>query len=232
VRGDNEPAPVSDHLAEADSVLGMRSPLLRAPGVSLMFRRGWLLLLLDAGERAGMTPFGMQDIHLLAFVADALAPVYDIPAVEGTLLRRNTGPYYPTLAWDIERLWALGLLHRASHGSAPMYTVTPRGSEVTTDMLTSPGFQAHRAFLHPLFLLISRMPRATWTKLAAADLTYSTADVDELLTYGDWASGNASVATAEAFSQVEPRRPTIAPWEKLGLYLTLLNRRLLEVKVA
>src|SRR6185437_3861561 len=50
------------------------------------------------------------EIHALAYLADCLAPVYGIPALDGILLRREAGPLFPDLQWDLDRLWAMGFL--------------------------------------------------------------------------------------------------------------------------
>lgn len=40
--------------------------------------RMWLLLVFDACERAGVAPLSVERLHRLVYLANALAPVYDL----------------------------------------------------------------------------------------------------------------------------------------------------------
>ena len=52
----------------------------------------------------------MTVIHALAYLSNALAPIWNLLPFDGKLLKRQRGPYYPALQWDLERLVAQGLV--------------------------------------------------------------------------------------------------------------------------
>lgn len=56
-----------------------------------------LVLLLDAAEKTGLTPLPILQLHTLAFLANILAPVWDFEPIDGKLLKRRGGPFYPRL---------------------------------------------------------------------------------------------------------------------------------------
>jgi hypothetical protein len=70
----------------------------------------WLLFLLDASERAGIAPLSVERLHRLVYLANALAPVYDLLVPDGYILKYRRGPFFPAVHWDIGRLVAQGLV--------------------------------------------------------------------------------------------------------------------------
>jgi len=78
--------------------------------VANLRRRVWLLLLLDGVERVGLVPLSKLRLHRLAYLANALSPVYDLPVPDGQLVKYKRGPYYPDLQWDVDRIAVQGLI--------------------------------------------------------------------------------------------------------------------------
>ncbi len=98
--------------------------------------RMWLLLLLDAAERAGVAPLSVRRLHRLVYLANAMAPVYDLLTPDGYILKYKRGPFFPAVQWDIDRLGAQGLARVANLRRAEDelgwwfdadYTLTRRG---------------------------------------------------------------------------------------------------------
>src|SRR5712671_607892 len=88
----------------------------------VLVARMWLLFLLDASERAGIAPLSVERLHRLVYLANALAPVYELLVPDGYILKYRRGPFFPLVHWDIGRLVAQGL-------------VTATGSRPTKDKL-------------------------------------------------------------------------------------------------
>ena len=72
-------------------------------------RRVRLVVLLDASREAGLDPLPTRRLHLIAYLANVLSPVWDMPSVDGTVLKRRGGPFYPDLQADLDRLVGLGV---------------------------------------------------------------------------------------------------------------------------
>lgn len=69
----------------------------------------WLLSLLEAADRIGIAPLSVERLHRLVYLANAMAPVYDLLTPDGYILKYKRGPFFPKVQWDIDRLSVQGL---------------------------------------------------------------------------------------------------------------------------
>ena len=76
---------------------------------SALRRRARLVILLDAAEAAGLVPMRILWLHAFAYLSNVLAPVWDLPVLEGALLKRQGGPFYPDLQRDLDCLVGIGV---------------------------------------------------------------------------------------------------------------------------
>ncbi len=72
--------------------------------------RAAVMLLLDAAERAAVTPLASPRLHAFAYLSDVLSPVWDLPAFDGKILKIDGGPHYPDLQEELDHLVVLGLV--------------------------------------------------------------------------------------------------------------------------
>jgi hypothetical protein len=86
----------------------MRRPVL-PPNLRDVERQMRLIGILDASRRSGMTPLGVRPLHAIAYFADALAPVWDLPVIDGQILKR-VSLYYPRLQTDLDGLVGRGVV--------------------------------------------------------------------------------------------------------------------------
>lgn len=63
-----------------------------------------VIAILNGSDEAGIGPLPAADLHLIAYFADALAPVWGLRIVEAQLLKRRSGPLSPTLQQDVDLL--------------------------------------------------------------------------------------------------------------------------------
>ena len=68
-----------------------------------------LLGLLDAAEKIGAVPLPLVPLHTVAYFTEALAPVWNLPILDGQILKR-TRPYYPSLQADLDSLVGTGVV--------------------------------------------------------------------------------------------------------------------------
>lgn len=71
--------------------------------------RMWLLSVLEAADRIGVAPLSVGRLHRLVYLANAMAPVYDLLTPDGYILKYKRGPFFPGVQWDIDRLSVQGL---------------------------------------------------------------------------------------------------------------------------
>ena len=68
-----------------------------------------ILAILDAADEIGVTRLPVDALHTIAYFADALAPVWGLPILDGQILKRQR-PYYPSVQLDLDHLVGLGIL--------------------------------------------------------------------------------------------------------------------------
>lgn len=73
-------------------------------------RRLRVIAILDACARAGITPTPSKTIHVLAYLTDALAPVWHLPIMDEQLLKLHDRPFFPALQQDIDALVGCGVI--------------------------------------------------------------------------------------------------------------------------
>lgn len=74
--------------------------------------RRWLRILsiLDACRWVGLTPVTTNSLHVIAYLSEVFAPVWQVKLLNGKVLKQLTSPYYPTLQQDVDRLIGMGLI--------------------------------------------------------------------------------------------------------------------------
>jgi hypothetical protein len=73
-------------------------------------RRLRIVGILSAAHDAGLVPLRLRHLHLIAYLSDALAPVWNLPFLDFELLKLPRGPFYPRLQNDVDSLVGMGLL--------------------------------------------------------------------------------------------------------------------------
>ncbi len=72
--------------------------------------RSWVLLLLDATSRNGLSPISKLRFHRLVYVTNCLATLYSLDAADERIVKFRRGPFYPVLQWHLDRLVGQGIL--------------------------------------------------------------------------------------------------------------------------
>ncbi|MBO2449038.1 hypothetical protein J4573_18185 [Actinomadura barringtoniae] len=68
------------------------------------------MAIVKACEQAGMAAVPLPALHAIAYFADALAPIWNIPVVEAQVLKRAILPLNPELQRDIDELVGMAVL--------------------------------------------------------------------------------------------------------------------------
>lgn len=178
-----------------------------------LYRRTWLLLLLEGVERAGRSPIEMKQLHALAYLANALSPCYGIESVDATVLKEKAGPLYPELIWDADRLVGMGLLsisnlvlsENAALRSA-CYSITTRGLQLVIDAARGSDLLGKIArALHSVALAYARNPSSVFeANLLQRDGNYADPHfgLGDVVDFGDWDQQNASANAVLRIRQV------------------------------
>ena len=208
-------------------------------GLVAVQRQVRILMLLECASRAGIAPLTSTQLHALAYLANVLAPVWDLVPESDALLKLRGGPYYPQLQRDVDRLAALGLVtvtgtsfEQWDDGAWRLdgqFSSSPELSRKILDHALS--FDDERR-LHSLILelclALSALGSDALVDTALADATYSNPGVrfGREIDFSPWGKANASAELASYFEFLMPQSIRGGMSENVHLYVNYLQGRL------
>jgi hypothetical protein len=200
-----------------------------------------VIAILDASNRAGLAPVPVANVHLLAYLVDALSPVWGLRILDAQLLRRGEGPISTSLQSDIDRLVGMGIVRAASVGHLrdssgtwrlqADYQVNERFTSPILEVASSFPAQARElSLVDEVVLTAGTIGRASLIEASQADAAYSDLLVDigglvDLDSFGDRVNRTAQVALR--FGQLLEARANLSNGEMTHLYLRELENRVL-----
>jgi hypothetical protein len=227
------------------------SEQLNPSDISRVRRRSRLVMLLDAAERAAITPLASPRLHALAYLADVLSPVWGLPAFDGKILKIDGGPHYPDLQEELDHLVVMGLVEISNLdyvGRGPddvgarlegCYALD-FGSPRLADLLAALGAEPLRrpldledanvhGFLVELAGALATLSDEELNRATSSDVTYRSEGLGEnVIDFAAWTknpwAANPSWRTAERFEQFLPDQAHLTSGEKLFLYANYLGR--------
>lgn len=212
-------------------------------------RRARLLLLLDAAERAGITPIASGKLHAFAYLADVLSPVWNLIPFDGKIYKSEGEPHYPDLQVELDHMVALGLLqindlryvergdNRAriegyyslnfSSVQLPLL-LEALGAEGPSQAIDPSDANVH-AFLVELAGALATLPDDQIDVAAGVDATFGVAEnLNNVIDFAEWVEdkwqANSSWRAAERFREFLPENTTLSPGEKIYLYANYLGQ--------
>ena len=69
-----------------------------------------LICILDAAAKAGLDPVPVAALHVIAYFADVLAPVWQLPVLDSVVLKQLRRPFFPRLQADLDYLVGSGVV--------------------------------------------------------------------------------------------------------------------------
>lgn len=227
----------------------MRAEPLGGQDLARVRRRSRLIALLDAAERAAITPLGSSRLHALAYLADVLSPVWGLPAFDGKILRIDGGPHYPDLQEELDHLVVLGLVEVSDlayvgrgvagarlEGSYSLDFSSPKlrpllaalGAEAGQPALDPEDLRVH-AFLVELAGALATLPGDQIDRVTTSDVTYQSEGLGEnVIDFAAWTDNpwrdNPTWRTTERFEEFLPEESGLTGGEKLYLYAAYLGR--------
>ena len=210
----------------------------RGKDIGALRRRIRLVVLLDAAEKAGLVPLPILRLHTLAYLSNVLAPVWDMPALEGKVLKRQGGPFYPALQHDLDGLVGmgvaviLGLGHVLDEEKRWRLEGSYELNRVFADRIVCRllDFESERRlanFLRELAFAVSSLSDEDFDIAMTEDATYSDPliDVGNVVDFAEWQRKNYTANAARYFDNLLPGGARATPGEKLHLYVRHLHSR-------
>lgn len=206
--------------------------------VSALRRRVRLVMLLDAAEAAGLAPMRILRLHAFAYLSNVLAPVWDLPVLEGAVLKRQGGPFYPDLQRDLDRLVGIGIADILGIGHVQdesrrwrlegAYRLNRRFADPILGTLQEFEEESRLGtFVLELGYALSALSDEDLDKAVTEDATYSDRMIsnDNVIDFESRSGKNYSASAAREFSRVIPGGNATSG-EKLHLYVRHLHRRI------
>jgi hypothetical protein len=206
---------------------------------AMLRRQVRLVVLLRAAEEAGLVPLAILRLHTFAYLSNVLAPVWDLETVEGKVLKRRGGPFYPSLQQDLDRLVGMGLvlISGLSHARDEddrwrlegAYRLNFHLAQKPLERLAT--FESERrlsAFLQELAFALSALTDRELDQAMTEDATYAdpVIAVGNVVDFAEWQNKNWSANAAHHFERLMPGGIRATPGEKLHLYVRHLHARL------
>ena len=195
-----------------------------------------VLVLLEAAADAGLEPVPLSLLHNLAYLSNALAPVWDLEPFDGAVLKRHGSPYYPILQWDVDRMVGRGLLYvrgvryvqedgrwRIDGSYCLNHTLARRVLEMMREVAFEPKL---RSFCTTLAQAMSSLPQEQSGQLLEEDAAYGNPAV-EVSNVVNLAENHGVNFAANAAGAFRPDVP-LSAGERVHLYVNHLHTRLVR----
>jgi hypothetical protein len=197
-----------------------------------------VIALLDSLARVGVSPSPLRVLHELAYLANVLAPVFELSPLSASLLKRRGGPYYPELQHTVDRLIGSGVVLASNirfvhvpeewrYRLDATYKLNGNFSDSIAHEYRSVYADTPEVlFLDELVAAYSTMAETQFGRITPYDPRYAHTDVDanNVIDFGEWvpeAASNFSRNAALTFGA----KVRLQPAERLYLYLDHLKRR-------
>lgn len=206
--------------------------------VEVLRRQTRVVMLLNAAEAAGLAPIKIRRLHVFAYLSNVLAPVWDMPVLNGAVLKRSGGPFYPDLQHDLDRLVGRGVVTISDVGHV---------QDEEKRWRLEGAYRLHGAFAQPILAALDDFPDESrlgafivelgyalsalsdeeFDRAVSEDATYSDPTVlpNNVIDFAEWRERNYSANAAERFDHFIPGG-NATPGEKLHLYVRHLHRRI------
>lgn len=196
--------------------------------------RVWVLMAVDACDRAGLIPMGKTRFHRIIFLSNCLAELYHATPPAKRVLKYKRGPFYPDVQWQLDRLNAMGLvgvdklsIAKDRHGPwmEAEYSITSEGIEITQTIRKTLVGKATGLYIDELVFAFARLGARRLDQVALSELNYAAPGIADgaLITFEDGES-NLALRKARAFEHAAPEALRNGIREKMQLYLRYLER--------
>jgi len=205
-------------------------------------RRVRIVAILDAAQRAGLTPLPLLQLHTIAYFADALAPVWDLRILDAQLLKRRDGPMSPVLQAVVDRLVGRGVVIPSSVRHVPdasgwrlqaCYELNSMFAAPILSAANSFELQSkHLAFVREVVYSVSSLGPSGIGDAPTSDASYGSAMVDSgglVDIEGGVDEPNETARVALRFGELMEPDISLTDSEMVHLYVRELYKRMTRV---
>lgn len=201
--------------------------------IALVRARTWVLLAMDACDRAGLVPVSKVRFHRLIFLSNCLAEILQATPPAKRVLKYKRGPFYPDVQWQLDRLTAMGLVNirdllieEDSYGPwmEANYLIARSGIEAIAKVKATPLGYSTSAYIDELVFAFARLSERDVDQVALKELNYAAPGiaVGALISFED-ARSNLALRKTDEFAQLAPEILAARFNEQIQLYLRYIE---------
>jgi len=197
--------------------------------------KAWALICVSEASRMGLAPLAAGQVHVLLYLANTLAPLFDVVRVRGRILKRGNYPFYPDVQPELDRLAFSGILtiERVDFGPrnqlAAHYGLGPGGLDVYEKLLAQSKEAARTAGLfRELVSTCFGKFLGTETAIGPIDANYGNNQVldGEVVDFSEWQDENKNIHVARyLIEQLREMQPQVRR-DGVRLYCDYLDKAL------
>jgi hypothetical protein len=194
---------------------------------------------LNAASAAGLAPLAIMKLHTFAYLSNVLAPVWEMPILDGKILKRKGGPFYPALQNDVDRLVGMGVVAITGLGHVKDEDNRWRleGSYKLNSIFSGEIFgkivefneeRRLATFMQELAYALSALSDSELDSAMKEDATYSDPQISvgNVVDFDEWRKSNYSANAAKYFEKIIPGVDSATPGEMIHLYVSHMHRRM------
>jgi hypothetical protein len=200
-----------------------------------------LISILDSAASAGLTPLPVSSLHMIAYFADVLAPVWSLPVLDSVVLKQLNRPFFPRLQADLDYLVGSGVVVvtrvgyvRADDEDVRIDADYELNQDFAAPILREVRQHAQQAetldFVQEVVYAVSAFGLDQIPELGEADASYSDPLVDfgDLIEIADESSdgSNRSARVALRFRELGSSTTNLSDAEVVHLYVRHLYSRM------
>ncbi len=197
--------------------------------------KAWILICVAEASRMGFVPLATAQVHVLLYLANTLAPLFEVVRVRGRILKRGKYPFYPDVQPELDRLAFSGILfiervdfaqrgHLAAH-----YALGSLGEAVYEELLahSKEAERTARLFRELVSTCFGKF-LGTETAIGPIDANYGSNEVldGEVVDFSEWHDENKNLQVAHyLIEQLRALRPHVKR-DGVKLYCDYLDKAL------
>ncbi len=197
-----------------------------------------LLSILRCAHNTGFEPVPGTAIHTIAYLADALSPVWGLPLLDAHVLKNRTRPNFPALQRDLDVLVGRGVVEVHDLTTSPKAdSESPIGASFSLTLLAAPSlglilaseyFRRQFNFVREVTFAAAALGPEGLASIGTVDASYADpfADVGSVIELGQAStSGRTTAEVAEKFRVLAPDAD-LTDAQLVHLYMRHLYSRL------
>lgn len=197
--------------------------------------KAWSLICTAEASRIGVAPLSTTQLHVLLYLANTLASLFELDRIRGRVLKRGVYPFFPDVQAEIDRMAFSGVLaiERVDFGPkghlAAHYNVGNIGAPLYEHLIreSSDARRISRLFRELVTACFGKFLGANGA-IGPVDANYANGSVmeGEVVDFSEWKDANENLQVANyLIEQLKALRPN-AERDGVRLYCEYLDKAL------